>query len=326
MVRSKQMVRILRDDELRALIDLPKVVSRIEEGYRADSEGQVVPLPRTRTDTRGTVLAWMGAAMPAAGLLAFRSYLYGSDGHDRGHQVVALYGHKEMELRALFLGRLVGNLRTGAAIAAALHLVEPTLSGVGLIGTGNQARNASACIAAVFQNPRIVAWSPNSEHRTSFKAWAEASLGLEVELVTAAEEVLARTSNIVLVTASESPVVTHTMLGEPRLLLSINSYRRPEIDLPILDEARAVWTDSVAQASGPGTLFETEARKAKLRPLGQGIRDGSVRDRRFTRIIVNTGAAWEEVVTAELLYEQASAQKVGTEVAIPPEWAESAIS
>ena len=323
MVRSEHMVRILRDDELRDLIDLPKLVSRIEEGYRADSEDQVVALPRTRPDTRGPGLAWMGAAMPAAGLLAFRSYLYGSDGHDRGHQVVALYGHKEMELRAVFLGRLVGNLRTGAALAAALHLVEPTLSGVGLIGTGYQARNATACIAAVFRNPRIVAWSPNPERRTSFKAWAQASLGLEVELVPAAEEVLARTSSIVLVTASESPVVTHTMLGEPRLLLSINSYRRPEIDPPILDEVRAVWTDSVAQASGPGTLFQTEARKAKLRPLGLGIRDGSVRDRRFTRIIINTGAAWEEVVTAELLYEEASAQEVGTDDALPPAGAES---
>ena len=94
------MVRILLDDEPRTLVDLPKVVSRIEEGYRADGEGDVVPLPRTRTDTRGTTLAWMGAAVPKAGVLAFRSYLCGSDGHDRGRQIVALYGHEEMELRA----------------------------------------------------------------------------------------------------------------------------------------------------------------------------------------------------------------------------------
>ncbi len=86
-------------------------------------------------------------------------------GYDRGHHVVALYGRKGMELRALFLGRLAGNLRTGAAIALALHLAEPPLHDVGLNRTGYQARNALACIAAVFQTPQVVAWSPNSEHR-----------------------------------------------------------------------------------------------------------------------------------------------------------------
>ena len=249
------MVRILLDSELRDLVDIPRVVSRIEEGYRADREGGVVPLPRTRTDTRGTTLAWMGAAMPAPGLLAYRSYLYRSDGYDRGHHVVALYGHRDMDLRALFLGRLVGNLRTGASIAAALHLVEPSMRDVGFIGTGYQARNALACIARVFQGPRVDAWSPNQQHRASFVTWARTALGIGVDLAESADDVLARASNIVHVTTSESPVVTQPMLREPKMLLSINCYRRPEIDLPILDEARVVWTDSVAQASGPGTLF-----------------------------------------------------------------------
>ena len=319
------MVRILLDNDLRDLIDIPRVVSRIEEGYRADSDGQVVPLPRTRTDTRGTTLAWMGAAIPAAGLLAFRSYLYDSGGYDRGHQVVALYGHKEMDLRALFLGRLVGNLRTGATIAAALHLIEPSLRDVGLIGTGYQARNALACVAAMFRTPRVVAWSPNPEHRTSFGDWARNALGLEVGIAQGTEDVLAQTSNIVLVTTSESPVVTEPMLREPKLLLSINSYRRPEIDVPILDKARYVWTDSVAQASGPGTLFEGEERKSKLRPLMQGLLDGNIRNGLLTRIVINTGAAWEEVVTAQLLYELATERGAGAEVALPPESIQSPV-
>ncbi len=317
------MVRILLDDELRDLLDLPKVVARIEEGYRADSEGKVVPLPRTRTETRGTTLAWMGAAIPSADRLAFRSYLYDSGGRDRGHQIVALYGHKEMELRALFLGRLVGNLRTGAALAAALHLIEPSLGDVGFIGTGYQARNALACIAAVFRNPRVVAWSPNPERRKSFADWARSALGAEVALASDAEGVLAQTSAVVLVTSSESPVVTKPMLREPKLMLSINSYRRPEIDTPLLDEAPVVWTDSVAQASSPGTLFSSDERRSKLRPLMQGVLDGSLRKRSSTRIVVNTGAAWEEVATAQLLYERATERGVGTEIPIPPEANES---
>ena len=319
------MVRVLLDKELREIIDLSKVVSAIEGGYRADGEGGVVPLPRTRTDTRGTTLAWMGAAIPKSNLLAFRSYLYDSGGHDRGHHVVALYGHKEMDLRALFLGRLVGNLRTGAAIAAALHMIDPSLRDVGLLGTGYQARNALACIAAVFRSPRVVAWSPNLEHQRSFGVWAHRDLGLDVELARGPDDLVARASNIVLVTTSEAPVVTAPMLRDPKLLLSINSYRRPEIDTPILDRVPYVWTDSIAQASGPGTLFESEERKSKLRPLLQGVLDGSLRDTQSTRVVVNTGAAWEEVVTAQLLYELATERDVGVEVALPPDSEESSV-
>jgi alanine dehydrogenase len=313
------MVRILRDAELRALVDIPAVVARIEAGYRADARGEVVAFPRTRVDAQGVTLAWLGAGIPAEGLVGFRSYVYRSDGYDRGEQVVALYGYPTMELRALFVGRLIGNLRTGAAIAAALHLTEPGLPEIGLIGTGAQARNALACLAATLRPTRVVAWSPNRVRREEFRTWSRQVLGLQIDLVESASEVLREVSAVVCVTSSAEPVVTPNMLTGPKLLLSISSYRDPEIDLRILNAAPHIWTDSVEQASGPGTLFRTAGRRSKLRPLGQGIADGSARDRESTRIIINTGAAWEEVVLAEMLFELADAKGVGVHVPIPSE-------
>jgi alanine dehydrogenase len=308
------MVRCLRDADLRDLVDIPKVVSRLEEGYRADASGSVVTFPRRRAEVGGTTFAWLGAAVPSEDVLAYRSYLYGSDGEDRGHQVVALYGHSGMELRALFVGRLVGNLRTGAAIAAAFRLVQPDLPVLGLIGTGYQARNALACLAATLRPSRVLAWSPSPEHRQAFRAWARGALGVEVDLAESAAGVVARAEAIALVTTSEQPVVTAGMLSGPKLLLSINAYRRPEIDLPLIDRARWIWTDSVDQASGPGTLLEHEERRSKLRPLAKGLEDGSIQDARTTRIIINTGAAWEEALTAQGLYELAVSKGIGTEI------------
>jgi alanine dehydrogenase len=319
------VVRILRDAELRALVDIPAVVARIEAGYRADAREEVVAFPRTRIDAQGVTLAWLGAGIPSEGLVGFRSYVYRSDGYDRGEQVVALYGYPTMELRALFVGRLIGNLRTGAAIAAALHLTEPGLSEIGLIGTGAQARNALACFAATLRPTRVVAWSPNRVHREEFRTWSRQVLGLQIDLVESASEVLREVSAVVCVTSSAEPVVTPNMLTGPKLLLSISSYRYPEIDLRILNAAPHIWTDSVEQASGPGTLFQTAGRRSKLRPLGQGIADGSARNRESTRIIINTGAAWEEVVLAEMLFELAEAKGVGVHVPIPSESSGAAV-
>ena len=313
------VLRILRDLDLQGLVDIPKVVERIEAGYRADARGDVVPFPRSRFDARGVFLAWQGAAIPSEDLLGYRSYAYNAEGYDRGEQVVALYGYSAMDVRAVFVGRLVGNLRTGAALAAALHLAEPGVRELGLIGTGDQARNALACIAATSRLSRVLAWSPSPTRREEFCAWAERALGLRVELGQDASEVIRCVPAIVLVTSAESTVVTPKMVAEPKLLLSISAYRRPEIDVRLLDSANRIWTDSVAQASGPGCLFEPDARRAKLRPLSEGILDGSIHDRTSTRIIINTGAAWEELVLAEMMYELAESRDVGLSVAMPKE-------
>jgi alanine dehydrogenase len=313
------MVRLIRDEEIRDQLDLAGIVTAMEEGYRADARGEVVPFPRSRIRARETTLAWLGAALPVADLLGFRSYLYGSDGGDRGHQVVALYRHASMELRALFVGRLVGNLRTGAAIAAALHLAIPSARDVGMIGTGYQARNAARCLAAMFPSLRLVAWSPNEAHRVSFAGWARDALPIDVQLAPNAADVLERSAATIFVTTSESPVIPSDVRAEGRLLISINAYRQAEIPLPVLDEARRVWTDSVAQASSPGTLFESEPRRSKLRPLYEGIEDGSLRDVASLRIVVNTGAAWEETIAADRLCDLAVRRGLGTEIDLPTE-------
>jgi ornithine cyclodeaminase/alanine dehydrogenase-like protein (mu-crystallin family) len=312
-------VRILRDLDLQGLVDIPKVVERIEAGYRADARGDVVPFPRSRVDARGVSLAWQGAAIPSQDLFGYRSYAYNAEGYDRGEQVVALYGYTSMDVRALFVGRLVGNLRTGAALAAALHLAEPGVQEVGLIGTGDQARNALACIASTLRPSRVIAWSPTLARREEFRAWADRVLGLRVELGQDAAEVIRSVPAIVLVTSAENTVVTSEMVTQPKLLLSISAYRRPEIDVRLLDSAFRVWTDSVVQASGPGTLFEPDTRRVKLRPLGEGIADGSARDQTSTRIIINTGAAWEELALAEMMYELAESRNVGLSVELPKE-------
>lgn len=311
------MTRVLRDEELRELVDLPRAVAALESGYRADARGEFVVLPRHRADAGGRGLAWLGGAIPARNLLGFRTYVYRPDGYDRRQQLVALYDHASLELRGLFVGGLVGNLRTGAAVAAALHLAEPGLTEVGMIGTGAQARHALACMVAAFPHLRVVAWSRDPGHRTEFRDWSERTLAHPVELAANARETVAAAPAIVLTTSSETTVVSKEMVDAPRLFVSIAAYRRPELDPRLFDEAELVWTDCVAQAAGPGTLFAPAGRRAKLRPLGEGVESGALRDRTRHRFVLNTGAAWEELLVGELLLEAAEARGRGTEIPWP---------
>lgn len=308
------MARVVRDADLAGAIDLRAVVDRMAAGYRADAEGGVVTFPRSRSDARGVVLAFLGAAIPREGCLGFRAYLYRGTGEDRGEQVVALYDFSSMELRGVLLGSLVGVLRTGASAAAALLLAEPELGEIGLLGTGTQARSTLACLTAKRRPDRVLAFGPHRGRAETFRRWASRSLGVEVELAPSAASVVAGAPAVACLTSSDEPVVTAEMLGAPRLLLSISAYRRPEIDRKVFEAAPYVFTDSVLQAGGPGTLFDDSARRAKLRPLVAGLSDGSLKDRRVTRIVLNTGAPWEEVLLADLLLRVASAQGLGREM------------
>jgi ornithine cyclodeaminase/alanine dehydrogenase-like protein (mu-crystallin family) len=256
----------------------------------------------------------MGAALPSLDLLGFRSYLYNSARTDRGEQVVALYRYSTMELKALFLGQLVGSLRTGASVVAALKIAQPGLRTLGIIGTGNQARQVLACASSVFPLESVWAWSPNAKRRAEFREWARAELHHNVNLADDVRHVLREAPAIALVTSSEETVVTSEMMPGPRLLVSISAYRRPEIDLRLLDSARHIWTDSVDQAGNRGTLFQDSPRREKLRPLLQGGDGEALRDGGSTRIIINTGAAWEEVLLAESLLRAAERARAGLSV------------
>lgn len=318
------MVRLLRDGEIRGLVNIPDAVACLEGGYRADARGEVVLFPRNRFESEKVSIAYLGAAVPSEGVLGFRTYLHGSNGGDRGHQIVVLYGYPDMTIQALFLGRSLGNLRTGGALAAALRLMEPNAREIGLIGTGTQARSALACIAATSPLSRTIAWSPNRDHREAFKAWAERELHVPVELGTSPSEIVRVLPTVVLATATDRTVITADSISEPKLFLSISAYRRPEFEESILDEASTIWTDSVVQAGGPGTFFESSVRRKKLAPLGTGIANGTALDRSSTRIVINTGAAWEEVLLGKHLLKRAESENCGSILGMPDDEPEPA--
>ena len=310
-------MRILNDAEVTRLMDRRRTVELMVDGYLADARGEIYPLPRSRTQVQDVTVAWMGAAIPSADVLGYRSYLYNREGADRGDQIVALYRHSTMELKGLFLGHLVGNLRTGAAIAAVLRFVQSDLDTLGLIGTGTQARQALACAAAALPLNSVWAWSPNPVRREAFRRWAEETLQVRVRLGEDATSVLREAEAVALTTSAETPVITPDMMPGPRLLVSINSYRRPEIDLRMLEEAPHVWTDSIEQASGPVTLFREEDMRGKLLKLAHDDGLTELRNKSSTRIVINTGAAWEEVLLAESLWRSAELADVGLQVTLP---------
>jgi ornithine cyclodeaminase/alanine dehydrogenase-like protein (mu-crystallin family) len=124
---------------------------------------------------------------------------------------------------------------------------------------------------------------------------------------------------VVLATSSTQPVVSPQMLRPDALVATIQGYRanQHDVDPRIYERADVIWTDSVEQASGPGTLFERSPLRSKLEALGRGAASGRIRDSSRVRVIVNTGAPWQEVIVANALLAAAESRAQGIVAELP---------
>jgi alanine dehydrogenase len=313
-------VRIVRDRDLADIVDRAEAVREMEAGYRAVAAGDAVVFPRSRNEAGPRTLAWLGAALPRLDVLGYRGYLYDDEGRDRGEQVTALYGYRTMELRALFVGRLTGNLRTGAALAAAVRAAEPQLDALTLIGTGTQAREFALSAASALPIRRLTVWSPTREHRERFAESIGRETGLAPVAADSLDAAVRDARAVVLTTSSPRPVVTRDHLRPDALVATIQGYRatQHDVDPRVYEQAETIWTDSVEQASSAGSLFERAPLRSKLEPLGRGLETGRIRDSTARRVVVNTGAPWEEVLMARALLRAAEARTRGNEVPLDP--------
>jgi alanine dehydrogenase len=305
-------MRLVRDRDIEDLVDRDRAVREMEAGYRAAADGSAVVFPRSRNAAETRTLAWLGAALPRLDLLGFRAYLYDDSGSDRGEQITALYRFGSMDLRAVFVGRICGILRTGAALVAAVRMAEPEVRDLTLLGTGTQAREFALTAARTLSLERMVVWSPTRANRERF-AEDLSRRGSRVAAVDSLEAAVRDARVVVLTTSSARPVVSSEMLRPDALVATIQGYRasQHDVDPNVYDRAEVIWTDSVEQASAPGTLFERPPLRSKLEALGRGAVSGRIRDSSRARAIVNTGAPWQEVLMANALLANAESNSRG---------------
>jgi ornithine cyclodeaminase/alanine dehydrogenase-like protein (mu-crystallin family) len=160
-----------------------------------------------------------------------------------------LYSLKDGELLALLDGRLITDLRTGAAsgVAARRVPVKAPVT-VGVIGSGNQARTQLESLAAVYKIDSASVYSPTAANRQAFARAMSARLGFAVTPVDSAEA--AARGNAVVATASNArtaePIVRGEWLKDCRLLCAVGNTRREfaEADVQCFRDAALVIMDS----------------------------------------------------------------------------------
>jgi ornithine cyclodeaminase/alanine dehydrogenase-like protein (mu-crystallin family) len=177
---------------------------------------------------------------------------------------------------ALLDGTALTTLRTAAGSAVAVDaLAVADADGLGVLGSGVQARAHVRAIARVRSLRTVRIWSPDAERRARAAAELTAELGIPVRAVDEPQAAVAGMPIVVTCTLATTPVLEGAWLASGSTVVSIGSFEpdRTEVDAQTIRRATTVVVDDPDTAAGHAGPIVTAVAAgmlaaADLVPLG----------------------------------------------------------
>lgn len=316
------MAILLRESDVKKLATMAMALEAVEEAFRLQGEKKTENAPRRRCRLERGVLHVMSASIPTLGLAGLKSYIT-IDGKTKFH--VLLYGGEDGRLLAMIEAELLGQLRTGAATGVATkYMARPDSSGLGILGTGFQARSQLEAVCAVRPIKTIVAFGRNQERREEFCKEMSETLGIRVEPASSPEQAVRDMDIVITATTSTEPVFNGEWLAQGAHISAIgcNHLSRREIDVETVRRSACVVVDSVEQSmleSGDlasaveaEAFYWEDARELGLVVVGDfpGREDASE-----ITLFKSNGIALEDVALAGRIYQAAMDAHIGEPLA-----------
>jgi ornithine cyclodeaminase/alanine dehydrogenase-like protein (mu-crystallin family) len=232
---------------LNGVLGVNEAIDLLEAAFLHEAAGRTQVSSKFTTEFEGGSMRILFAADYESGYAATKAYHIINSAGVRF--IVTLYRLRDGELLALLDGRLITDLRTGAAsgvLARKVPIAGPVSAGI--IGSGNQARAQLESLASVYGVESASVYSPTAANRERYAREMSAQLGIPVTPVASAEAAVR--GHCVVVAASSSrdsePVVRGEWLAGCRLLCAVGNTRAQfaEADVRCFEDARLVVADS----------------------------------------------------------------------------------
>jgi ornithine cyclodeaminase len=319
-------VRILREGDVRAALDMASCIDAVERAFAAYSTGGAelpsvihLDVPEARGEIHVKAGHLHGAAYYA---VKAASGFYALD-PPAIDGMVAVFDARDGSPAAFLLDHgYLTDLRTGAAGGvAARHLAPERVETVAVIGTGAQARyqlDALAVVRPGFAHVRV--WGRNHEHATHCVDDLLGRPGLPEDchfsVAETVEQAVDGADVVVTCTASRAPLVRAEWLRPEAHVTALGSdgADKQELDTQVLARADLLVVDSRTQCAQIGELHH--ALDAEIVPspddvteLGEicaRLKRGRVADGQLT-VCDLTGVGVQDVAAANAVMERAGA-------------------
>jgi len=310
------MTAMLGFDALDGAIGMSEAIDLLERTIAHEEAGRTSVSPKFVTEFENGVMRVLFAADAEAGYCAMKAYHNVKNVGTR--YVVMLYDMNDGELLAILDGRLITDLRTGAASGVIARKVD--IRGriaVGILGSGNQARTQLEALAAVYPFERAEVYSPTAVNRERYAREMSRKLGLTVVAVDTAEaavrgkQVVATASNA----RTSEPILRREWLDNCRLLCAVGNTRAKFAEIGADTFGRAAFTvvDSRHAFSEAGDLIAAAKADAlshsKRAILGEVLTGRCVLPQEGLIIFKSVGMALQDLALAARYYELLGSRK-----------------
>jgi len=191
-----------------------------------------------------------------------------SRGLPSGNGLMLLFSQKTGELAAVLLDEgYLTDLRTAVAGAiAAKYLAPRSVTRIGILGTGVQARLQLQLLRAVTPCREVLVWGRNAQRAADYKADMDRD-GFSVAIAGNVSDVPRACNLIVTATAADAPLILaeDARPGTHITAVGADSAHKQELDAALFPKADVVVVDSVSQCADHGDLAHA-VRAGLMRP------------------------------------------------------------
>lgn len=255
------MTRIVRQDEVPALLPMAECIEVVEAALRALAEGgAVLPLRRAMwLPDRSGLLGLMPAHLGPPRLLGVKviTLMPGNHGTELdAHQgAVLLFEADRGRLLAVVDASSVTAIRTAAASAVATRvLAREDAADLAILGSGTQAASHLGAMRAVREVRTVRVWSRSADHAGAFARRESERHGIAIEPVATAREAVAGADIVCTTTSATEPVLEGAWLAPGAHVNAVGA---------CLPTARELDTEAIARSR-----FYVDRRESALHEAG----------------------------------------------------------
>jgi ornithine cyclodeaminase len=313
---------VLKLDEMKRLIETPRLIREIEAGFVLYSGGHVVvpPVGFLHFDQPpGDVHIKYGFVTgDDIYVLKMASGFYDNPELDLpvSNGLLLVFSQKTGQLKLILLDECwLTDMRTAAAGAvAAKHLAPDNVHHIGIVGTGVQARLQLEMLREVIDCQSCFIWGRDASKAQRMiedlqASEAVQSWGLDLKVATDIDELVSQCNLIVTTTSAREPLIRADQVRKGTHVTAMGSddHGKQELEAGLLAKADRVVADSVSQCVDHGECFYAvrggQVEESSILELGNVIRDPAIGRTGEDQITVVdlTGVAIQDIQIARMI-------------------------